>query len=537
MRRERWRRLDHPHIVKVFDVGEYQPPSESAPVPFLTLEYVERGTLAGSLLKEQTLPAKESARLLGLLARAMHHAHERGIVHRDLKPDNVLLAEPSDLAALNTPLGCPKITDFGLARLIQTDRRLTQTGAVMGTPAYMAPEQADGLPDVGAAADVYSLGVILYRMLTGRVPFESPSTVELLHKICREPPIPPRQIRPEIPEDLERICLDCLEKSPARRPTAAELAGRLERLIAEEPPTVTSSLISRPEPTTRSLPRRKRVAFSLRGCGVVATMSVTVGTLLLAATWVMLESYHERRKNEQASAWEKPSDVTSQHPPEAEEMKPTPQRSAFPPMKSFAVRMPLRITPIRVEHYEMISEKADRRGLIGERSFSTRVGDAVTLSVELSEPGYCYMIAFNFDGREDLIWPVDKQGKSSKAVPPPLLKQVRYPAGENRLSLDNNDKGGLQVYVVVASAQPLPAFAEWRKRPDGCKLEGPAGRQESVGGRRERRLRSAAGTGDRPRHRETSPGCPGTSIAVPDAEQTGRGGGGDRVSGGGEVIG
>src|SRR5262249_14428621 len=146
---------------------------------------------------------RESAELIATLARAVQHAHGRGIVHRDLKPQNVLLA-----------LGVPKIADFGLAKRLDATADRTRSGAIVGTPAYMAAEQAAGnAREVGPAADVYALGAILYECLTGRPPFQAPTDLDTLLKVLSEPPAPPTQLRPDLPRDLETICLKCLEKA------------------------------------------------------------------------------------------------------------------------------------------------------------------------------------------------------------------------------------------------------------------------------------------------------------------------------------
>ncbi len=428
--------LNHPHIVQVFDVGEIVPPGEVAPVPFLTLEYVERGSLAGSLAKDQPLAPTLAAQLVTRIARGMQHAHDRGIVHRDLKPENVLLAAPGDVAALNTPMGCPKVTDFGLARLMQADRRLTQSRTLMGTPAYMAPEQAEGLPDVGPPADVYSLGVILYRLLTGKVPFGSTSITQMLYQVCHEIPVPPRQARADIPEELDRLCVHCLEKDPRKRPTMGEIASGIERWLEGLAQDETVPLVA---------PRKRRAGRRavLLG-GLFGVMALALGGVGLFGL----------KPKEGGQPEERP-----------------PATGAVPVAHS------LRIKPIRVTHYATVGKEEEPRGRIGEKSFTAHVGDGVTLAVELSGPGYLYLVGFNFDGKEQLLWPVDAQGEPSDAVRPPQGDRVRYPAGGARLGLDDDYKGGLQAYVVVASAEPLPEYRAWRAGRTGVNWKAlPAGK-------------------------------------------------------------
>jgi serine/threonine protein kinase len=196
---------------------------------------VNGGTLAGRLARGP-LPPRAAAAVVGVLARAVEYAHTRGIVHRDLKPANVLLDlsavadAQSDLAlGLRLGLVAPKVSDFGLAKRTGGDDH-THTGTVLGTPSYMAPEQAEGRKDVGPAADVYALGAILYECLTGRPPFRAATPLETLDLVRSADPIPPDRFRPRLPRDLGTICLKCLEKSPARRyPSAGELAADLDR--------------------------------------------------------------------------------------------------------------------------------------------------------------------------------------------------------------------------------------------------------------------------------------------------------------------
>ena len=213
-------RLQHPNIVQVFEVGEVDG------VPFFSLEYVGGGTLAARL-RQGLLASPEVARLMITVARAIGYAHRNNIVHRDLKPGNVLL----------TLEGTPKIADFGLARKTEVDTHVTQAGAVVGTPSYMAPEQASGDPEkVGPAADVCALGGILYELLTGRPPFLGTSLFEVLDQVRFAEPLAPSALQRHVPRNLETICLKCLQKDPAQRYAGADaLADDLERYQRGEP--------------------------------------------------------------------------------------------------------------------------------------------------------------------------------------------------------------------------------------------------------------------------------------------------------------
>jgi hypothetical protein len=212
-------RLHHPGIVQIYEVGE------QAGCPYLALEFVSGGSLAQQLDGTPMLP-RRAAELLRDLARAVQHAHEKGIVHRDLKPANVLLTEA----------GVAKIVDFGLAKLLDVEQGQTHTGAVLGSPSYMAPEQAGGkLRAIGPAADIYALGAILYELLTGRPPFRAASLLETLDQVRTHEPAPPQVLQPKVSPDLETICLKCLEKSPADRyPSAAALADDLDLFLRGE---------------------------------------------------------------------------------------------------------------------------------------------------------------------------------------------------------------------------------------------------------------------------------------------------------------
>jgi WD40 repeat protein len=213
-------RLQHPNVVQIYDIGEYQG------LPYFSLEYCEGGNLAQRLRGEPQQP-RDAAALVQTLARGVHAAHQCGVIHRDLKPANVLL----------TREGTPKITDFGLAKHVEGSEELTQSGQLMGTPSYMAPEQAACQRSaIGSATDVYALGAIFYEMLTGRPPFRAASMLETLEQVRSQEPVAPRQLNPGVPRDLETITLKCLHKEPGRRYTTAEaLAEDLRRWQAGEP--------------------------------------------------------------------------------------------------------------------------------------------------------------------------------------------------------------------------------------------------------------------------------------------------------------
>jgi len=219
-------RLQHPNIVQIFDIGEWHTSSTGPPIAYFTLEYVEGGSL-NTRLDGKPQAHGTAVELLLTLAWAVHYAHGQGVVHRDLKPSNVLL----------TADGRPKLCDFGVAKMLTGTGLETLGGVLVGTPEYMAPEQADGQArHVGPPADVYALGAILYTMLTGRPPFQSASVVETLVQVRSQEPVSPRQLRPSVPRDLETICLKCLQKDPRRRyPSASALAEDLDRFQSRRP--------------------------------------------------------------------------------------------------------------------------------------------------------------------------------------------------------------------------------------------------------------------------------------------------------------
>ncbi|HKI30895.1 MAG TPA: serine/threonine-protein kinase [Gemmataceae bacterium] len=235
-------RLQHPNIIQIYEVGEHDG------LPYCALEFAGGGSLAHKSAGAPQ-PCRAAAELVAVLARAVHAAHGKGVIHRDLKPSNVLLTED----------GTPKLADFGLAKLLgdaggTCAGQLTQTGAGLGTPSYMAPEQANGAKDVGPPADVYALGAILYELLTGRPPFLGATRRDTLKLVLTREPAPPRKTRPDVPRDLDTICLKCLEKDPARRyATADDLAEELRRFLDDR-----TILARRPSLTARAVRRLRR---------------------------------------------------------------------------------------------------------------------------------------------------------------------------------------------------------------------------------------------------------------------------------------
>jgi hypothetical protein len=227
-------KLQHPNIVQIYEVGEHNG------LPFLSLELITGPTLA-KRLGSAPQPGRPTAELVETLARAIALAHERGIIHRDLKPSNVLLAPVATGAiegrAADQHYGLPKLTDFGLAKRLDSDFALTHTGDFLGTAPYVAPEQARGqTQEIGPATDIYALGAILYEMLTGRPPFRGASLLETLAQVTQQEAVPPSQLQPYVARDLEAICLKCLNKEPPQRyASALALADDLRRFQRGEP--------------------------------------------------------------------------------------------------------------------------------------------------------------------------------------------------------------------------------------------------------------------------------------------------------------
>jgi WD40 repeat protein len=257
--------LDHPNIVPIYEVGEHEGQH------YFSMKLIEGGNLA-SQVERFTGDPRAVAKLVADVARAVHHAHQRGILHRDLKPGNVLLDQA----------GQPHVTDFGLAKKIEGDSKLTHSGAIVGTPSYMAPEQAAGKKGLTTAADVYALGAILYELLTGQPPFRAATPLDTLLQVLEREPDPPRRLNRRIDRDLETVCQKCLRKEAEKRyESAAALADDLERWMRGEP--ILARRVRAPERLWRWCRRNPLVAAT--SAAATLALVVTVAVLIGAAVW------------------------------------------------------------------------------------------------------------------------------------------------------------------------------------------------------------------------------------------------------------
>lgn len=276
--------LNHPNIVPIHEIGEHSGQH------FFSMTLINGPTL-GQALGRKPMPVRRAAELLITVARAVHFAHQRGVLHRDIKPGNILLDSEGE----------PHLTDFGLAKFIQRDSTLTQTNAVLGTPAYMSPEQARGdAKAVTTAADVYGLGAVLYETLTGTPPFAGGTSLETIRQVLDQEPRRPSMFNPAVDRDLETICLKCLEKEPGRRYTSADaLADDLDRWLRREP--ILARAVSRTERTWRWCQRKPALA-ALSAATLLLALAVLIGSpvAIVRIDSERLRAEAEARQNRQS---------------------------------------------------------------------------------------------------------------------------------------------------------------------------------------------------------------------------------------------
>jgi tRNA A-37 threonylcarbamoyl transferase component Bud32 len=414
-------RLDHPHIVR----AEYA--DQAGDTHFLVMEYVAGSNLAEILRGRGPLPVAEACAYARQAAEALQYAHERGLVHRDVKPSNLLL----------TADGQVKLLDLGLALLRDEpagDGDVTATGQVLGTYDYMAPEQWDDTHAVDVRADLYSLGATLYHLLAGQAPFTGPGYASVQRKMIAHAadPVPPiRERRPDVPPELEAVLLRLLAKDPAQRyATPAEVSRGLEPFATgQQAPVAGVSATAVPAPARR----RRRWPAVLAAAGLL----VLCGLALLAI--------QGRRR---------PEPVFPVPPAEPQADAPLP--TVAKPAAVAPAPKPLRIVSLRVNHYRGSQTVVDL-GALGERSQQAREGDDVRVRAELSEPAYCYLIAYNANGEEQLCYPADDKELPAK------LATLDYPRAEYTY-FGETDGPGLQAFVLVASREPLPPYRQWQSR-------------------------------------------------------------------------
>jgi serine/threonine-protein kinase len=375
-------RLQHPNIVQIHDAGEH------GGRPYCVLEYLDGGSLARKI-GGQSQPPREAARLVATLARAVAAAHEEGIIHRDLKPANVLLAAD----------GTPKISDFGLAKRLEDSAGRTRTGAILGTPSYMAPEQAKGkTKEIGPAADIHALGVILYELLTGQTPFRGDSDLETLQQIVSQEPEPPSRRQEGIPGALEAICLRCLAKEPQDRyPSAQALAEDLGRFLAGE---------ALPPPLPRPAPARAR-----RWQWVAAAAGLLIAVGALAA---LVFSFH-------------------------------PDGGSPEPLKGW----------IDVQVYKSQRQREPLR-LNDPEALPLRPGDMIAVQAELNRPAYLYVLWIDTRGRVRPVYPWKPGHWESRPEVERPVRRLRRPEALDMFYPMEKEPAGIETLVLLAREEPLP---------------------------------------------------------------------------------
>jgi serine/threonine protein kinase len=393
--------IRHDNVVGIYQVNEHDG------TPYIVMPLLQGESLE-QRLRRGFLSPDEVIRVGREIAEGLAAAHAIGLVHRDVKPANVWLEAPN---------GRVKLLDFGLARLDSGVDGLTETAVLVGTPHYMAPEQAEGLP-VDHRADLFSLGAVLYELLTGHKAFSGPKLLSVLHALATHHPPPPREVVPSVPAALSELTMRLLEKSPGMRPaSAAGVSAELREIGRALGDDAGASLLP-------SRPRRLGWAW------------VTVAVLVLGTGALI--------------GWIVTRDRSVEPPPE-------PGATTPPPASQ-----PLQVVSIEVNRFESTPAGDEPRGVLGQKTFIAMLGDRVQVTARLSRPAHAYLIAFRPDGVADLCFPNDED------TPPPPTDTPRYPPAGGLRVYGLREGTGLWVFAVVASEKPLPAYREWREQHAGA---------------------------------------------------------------------
>jgi serine/threonine protein kinase len=395
--------VEHPRVVVVHAVGE------RSGVPYLVMPLMAGQSLA-KRLKSGPVPLPEALRLARETADGLAAAHSKGVIHRDVKPDNIWLEDTAEGTHV-------RILDFGLARDDGAEP-LTQSGAIFGTPAYMAPEQAAG-EKVDGRADIFSLGCVLYELLTGQRAFAGPSMTAILFALANHTPPSARTVNPAVPDALSAYVDRLLAKSRTARPgSAAEVAAALRDFESgNAPPTIDWKPAAKKSPRTLTI-----------GCTLTLTLCLVVGVGLIS----------QLGQNANSSF--------------------THVGSALPPTNSKSpkgVDTVLSIQSLDLLHYRPTADRDLPKGTIGQDSFDVAFGDKVQIRAVLSKAAHAYLLAFRPDGVVELCYP------ESEDLAPPPSALPRYPLTDDGKAYGLTDGTGLWVFAIVASDKPLPPYRDW----------------------------------------------------------------------------
>ncbi len=403
----------HDHVVEIYRVGKVDG------VPFLAMPLLEGETLAKRLKREKMLPPAEVMRIGREMADGLAAAHAKGLIHRDIKPRNIWLEAGTNRV---------KLLDFGLALDEGSGGGLTREGMILGTPAYMSPEQVNG-ERLDARTDLFSVGSVLYECATGCQAFAGPTVSAVLAAVGEKHPPAARTVNPQVPAELSDLIDALLHKTPGQRPASAQALSEQLRGLATNRPAAEPAIAT----TEYQPPRRRRRWPGLVAAGCLIGLGL-VGVCAFVGSW----SFTRPEPNGPGTAGAASGASPGARPAAAER---------------------LRVLKIDVHHFARKgTNDAEDRGLIGEGSFGARLGDQVTVSAKLSRPAYAYLIAFRPDGKADLCFP------ESEDEPPPLDDRPRYPSKDRSVQYGLNDGAGLTVFAVLASDRPLPAYKEWPMR-------------------------------------------------------------------------